>query len=162
MATLLVVEDNAHNLELMTCLLEASGHEVVASMSGHGVLELAYGHRPALVVLDIHLPDTDGYAVLEQLRADRMFADIPVLAVTAYAMVGDRDQALTAGFDGYLSKPIDPGSFVSTVNEYLPADLRGRDLPARRVPADEPVMARRTDSPLPTPPATRGPTNEAP
>jgi DNA-binding response OmpR family regulator len=114
-----------------------------------------------LVVLDIHLPDTDGYAVLEQLRADREFADVPVLAVTAYAMVGDRDQALTAGFDGYLSKPIDPGSFVSTVNEYLPAELRGRDLPARRVPADEPLMARRIDLPPLVPRTVRGPTNEA-
>jgi two-component system, cell cycle response regulator DivK len=124
-ARILIVEDTPHNLELMTYLLEASGHVVIAAMTGEGGLELARLERPDLIVLDVQLPDIDGYQVLARLRADRDVAVPPVVAVTAYAMVGDRDTALAAGFDGYLSKPIDPVSFARDIDARLPEALRG-------------------------------------
>src|SRR5207245_306429 len=106
-ARILAVDDVSHNLELMTYLLQASGHDVLAAASGHEAVRVAKQSHPDLVVLDVQLPDISGYRVLEELRADPELADVPVIAVTAYAMVGDRDHALAAGFDGYLSKPID-------------------------------------------------------
>lgn len=124
-ARILMVEDTPHNLELMTYLLEASGHTVIPAMTGERGLELARLERPDLIVLDVQLPDIDGYQVLARLRADKDVAVPPVVAVTAYAMVGDRDTALAAGFDGYLSKPIDPVSFARDIGARLPASLRG-------------------------------------
>jgi CheY-like chemotaxis protein len=125
MARILAVEDNPHNLELMTYLVEASGHIVLAATTGERGVALAAAQLPHLVVLDIHLPEIDGYEVLRRLRADSNLAGLRVVAVTAYAMVGDRDHALMAGFDGYVSKPIDPTSFVRTIDTHLPAALRG-------------------------------------
>lgn len=133
-ARILVVEDTQHNLDLMTYLLEASGHVVLAAVTGGAGLEAARTGHPDLVVLDLQLPDTDGYQVLDRLRADAGTATLPVIAVTAYAMVGDRDHALAAGFDGYLAKPIDPATFARSIDAYLPSGLRGH-APRRRWPA---------------------------
>jgi CheY-like chemotaxis protein len=127
MARILAVEDNAHNLELMTYLLQASGHSVIPAETGECGVTLARSARPDLVVLDIQLPDMDGYAVLTRLRADPDLAGLAIVAVTAYAMVGERDHAIAAGFDGYLSKPIVPSSFVQTIDTYLPESLRGHE-----------------------------------
>jgi CheY-like chemotaxis protein len=124
-ARILMIEDTPHNLELMTYLLEASGHTVIPAMTGQRGLALARLERPDLIVLDVQLPDIDGYQVLARLRADRELPVPPVVAVTAYAMVGDRDTALAAGFDGYLSKPIDPVSFARDIDARLPSSLRG-------------------------------------
>jgi len=124
-ARILIVEDTPHNLELMTYLLNASGHTVIPATTGERGLALARIERPDLMVLDVQLPDTDGYQVLAQLRADPDLAVTPVVAVTSYAMVGDSDSALAAGFDGYLSKPIDPVSFARDIDAQLPAPLRG-------------------------------------
>lgn len=123
-ARILAVDDVLHNLELLTYLLQAAGHQVVGATTGSEALLLAADRRPDLVVLDLQLPDLDGYEVLAQLRAHPDLADIPVIAVTAYAMVGDRDAALAAGFDGYLSKPIDPMTLTGAIDTYLPRDLR--------------------------------------
>lgn len=127
MARLLAIEDNAYNLELMTYLLEASGHDVIAAMTGNRGVELARAEQPALVVLDLQLSDATGYEVLGRIRACTELVDTPVVAVTAYAMVGDRDSALSAGFDGYLSKPIDPSSFARAIDTYLPLAIRGHE-----------------------------------
>jgi len=124
-ARILIIEDTPHNLELMTYLLRASGHTVITAMTGLDGLALAHLERPDLIVLDVQLPDIDGYQVLARLRADRDLAARPVVAVTAYAMLGDRDAALVAGFDGYLSKPIDPVSFGRAIDARLSASLRG-------------------------------------
>jgi two-component system, cell cycle response regulator DivK len=124
-ARILTVEDTEQDLELMTYLLHASGHTVIAAMTGERGLELARLERPDLIVLDVQLPDIDRYQVLAQLRADRLLVVAPVVAVTAYAMVGDRDNALAAGFDAYLPKPIDPVSFGRDIDAQLPAALRG-------------------------------------
>ena len=126
-ARILAVDDVLHNLDLMTYLLQAAGHQVVGATTGSEALLLAADRRPDLVVLDLQLPDLDGYEVLAQLRAQPDLADIPVIAVTAYAMVGDRDAALAAGFDGYLAKPIDPLTLARAINAYLPFELRTGD-----------------------------------
>ena len=125
-ARILVVEDTPDSLDLVTYLLEASGHTVIAAPTGELGVELAVAHRPDLVLLDIHLPDIDGYEVLSQLRANPDLARLVVVAVTADVMFADRESALSSGFDGFLSKPIDPASFAAKVDGYLPASLRGR------------------------------------
>jgi CheY-like chemotaxis protein len=124
-ARILAVDDVSHNLDLMTYLLQACGHEVVGASTGAQALRLAGERRPDLIVLDVQLADMDGYEVLERLRADPDLAGVPVIAVTAYAMVGDRDHALATGFDGYLAKPIDPTSLADAVAAFLPEDRRG-------------------------------------
>jgi len=143
MARILAVEDNPDNLELMTYLLEASGHSVIPAMTGALGVALARSERPALVVLDIQLPDTNGYEVLSRLRTDPELAWLPVVAVTAYAMVGDRDDVLGAGFDGYVSKPIDPASFARTIDTFLPDALRGHEPVATWSESTDPVSPDR-------------------
>jgi two-component system cell cycle response regulator len=133
-ARILAVDDVSHNLELMTYLLQASGHEVLAAASGHEAVRVAKQSHPDLVVLDVQLPDISGYRVLEELRADPELAHVPVIAVTAYAMVGDRDHALAAGFDGYLSKPIDPATLVEALATHLPSERHGRTARRAYVP----------------------------
>jgi two-component system cell cycle response regulator len=124
-AVILAVEDTPHNLELMCYLLQAKGHQVVTATNGLAGVAAAREARPDLIVLDVQLPDIDGYQVLSLLRADAGIRDTPVIAVTAFAMVGDRDHALQAGFDGYLSKPLDPATFVGSIETFLPRHLHG-------------------------------------
>lgn len=140
-ARILAVDDVSHNLELMTYLLQASGHEVIGAATGIDALRLAAQHHPDLVVLDVQLPDIDGYEVLRRLRAAPATWRVPVIAVTAYAMVGDRDDALAAGFDGYLAKPIDPMTLADALDAFLP--------PARR--RHVPGSTTRTTMSLPSP-----------
>ncbi|HEV7194038.1 MAG TPA: response regulator [Jatrophihabitantaceae bacterium] len=123
-ARILAVDDVLHNLELMTYLLHAAGHQVVGATTGSEALLIAADRRPDLVVLDLQLPDMDGYEVLARLREQPQLEQVPVIAVTAYAMVGDRDAALAAGFDGYLAKPIDPVTLSAAIDAYLPVELR--------------------------------------
>jgi len=125
MAHLLMIEDHPHNLELMTYLLRAAGHEVTAAVTAELGLRAARESRPDLIVLDIQLPDATGFEVLDVLRGDPELHDVRVVAVTANAMVGDRDHALSAGFDGYLAKPIEPAAFSKAIDSYLPEALRG-------------------------------------
>lgn len=118
-ARILAVDDTPHNLDLITYLLNAAGHHVVGAENGETALDMARLHQPDLIVLDVQLPGMDGYAVLEQIRNDPALAPTRVIAVTAYAMVGDRAYALSAGFDGYLAKPIDPQTFADTIAAHL-------------------------------------------
>jgi two-component system cell cycle response regulator len=126
-AHVLMIEDTAHNLELMTYLLEAAGHTVTAAATGATGIELAVTEPPDLILVDIQLPDASGYDVLTTLRATPQTRRLPILAVTANAMVGDRDAALSAGFDGYVAKPIEPRTFSRDVEGFLPARLRDAD-----------------------------------
>jgi two-component system cell cycle response regulator len=128
-ARILVVEDTAYSLQLMTYLLTAYEHTVVEAVTGEQAVELAAATTPDLVVLDLQLPGIDGYQTLSALRSVPGLDGVPVVAVTSFAMVGDRDRALGAGFDHYLTKPIDPESFVDEINTRLPERLRGRDRP---------------------------------
>jgi CheY-like chemotaxis protein len=118
-ATILLIEDNEQNRYLTTFLLEARGHEVVHARLGRDGIELAKRHRPTLILLDIQLPEMDGYAVARALRATPGLAQVPIVAVTSYAMAGDREKALAAGCNGYLEKPIDPDTFGSVVEGFL-------------------------------------------
>jgi len=123
-ARIVVIEDHPMNMELMTYLLKSFGHTVLPHDDGDGAVELIRNQRPDLVICDIQLPGVDGYEIARQLKADAALAGIPLIAVTAYAMVGDRDRLLDAGFDGYLSKPIEPLRFVTQVQDYLQPEQR--------------------------------------
>src|SRR5688572_20960573 len=126
MARVLVIEDNANNLELMTYLLRAFGHEVLQAQTGAKGIATLEKERVDLVACDIHLPGMDGYAIIREIRARPELAATRVVAVTASAMVGDREQVLAAGFDGYVSKPIDPQTFVSDLLAFI-VPARGPD-----------------------------------
>ena len=110
-----VVDDNPLNLELVTDVLEAAGHAVRRAGSAPDALAAVRREPPDLILMDIGLPGMDGYEALRALRADPATAAIPVVALTAYAMAGDRERAREAGFDGYITKPIDTRSFARAV-----------------------------------------------
>jgi len=118
-AKILLIEDNEMNRYLATFLLEEHGFAVIHAADGPTGLELASRERFDLILLDIQLPLMDGHAVARALRANPALADVPIVAVTSYAMAGDREEAMTAGCDGYLEKPIDPETFVSDIAGYL-------------------------------------------
>jgi CheY-like chemotaxis protein len=120
-ARVLVIEDNRPSLELMSYLLHAFGHTPLEAYNGLDGLEAIRRERPDLVICDIDLPKLDGYALAGRAKADPEIRDIPLVAVTALALVGDRDRAIRAGFDGYLAKPIEPETFVQEIERYLPA-----------------------------------------
>jgi CheY-like chemotaxis protein len=113
----LVVEDNDKNMKLVRDVLQASGYTTLGATTGEDAVELARAHEPALVLMDVQLPGIDGLEALRRLRQDGLTASIPVLAVTAQAMSGDRERFLEAGFDGYLSKPIDIAELIQVVQE---------------------------------------------
>ena len=124
-ATILLVEDNEQNRYLVTFLLERSGHRVTVAPDGPSGLALARQRPFDLVLLDIQLPGLDGHAVARALRADPITRDLPIVAVTSYAMAGDREQILAAGCNGYLEKPIDPDTFVADVTGFLRQNRSG-------------------------------------
>ncbi len=117
---ILMIEDNAQNRYLAGFLLEASGWEMVHAEDGPSGLALARTVDPVLILLDIQLPGMDGYAVAQALRADPLSAAVPIVAVTSYAMAGDRERCLASGCDGYIEKPIDPQTFVALVERFVP------------------------------------------
>ena len=117
-AQILVVEDNEKNMKLFRDVLQASGYQLLEAKTAERAMELAAEHEPELVLMDIQLPDLDGVEALGRLRANERTASIPVVALTAQAMQGDRERFLDAGFDGYISKPVDVVEFVKTVNKH--------------------------------------------
>ncbi len=118
-ARILLIEDNEQNRYLATFLLEEQGFGVIQAADGPTGLDLASRERFDLILLDIQLPLMNGHDVARALRANPALADVPIVAVTSYAMAGDREQAIAAGCDGYLEKPIDPETFVSDIARYL-------------------------------------------
>jgi two-component system cell cycle response regulator DivK len=123
---ILVVEDNEKNMKLVRDVLLARGYLTLEAVSGEDAIELALSAVPALVLMDVQLPGMDGAEALERLRADERTAAIPVLALTAQAMQGDRERFLDAGFDGYLSKPVDIVELLRTVQEHCDRGARAR------------------------------------
>ena len=119
---ILVIEDNEQNMYLVTFILEKHGYQVVQAWDGRKGIELASQVKPTLILLDIQLPEMDGYAVARELRSNPAFDDMPIVAVTSYAMVGDRERILAAGCQGYIEKPINPETFVTQVEQHLPGD----------------------------------------
>jgi len=121
MATIVVVEDQPDNLKLITTLLGLKGHQVIGLASGDGLLDVMRTHQPppALILLDIQLPGRDGYQLLEDLKKLEGDRTWKVVALTAHAMPADRERALAAGFDGYITKPIDVRALPAEVARYL-------------------------------------------
>jgi len=117
-AQILVVEDNDKNMKLFRDVLLAKGYRTLEATTGEEAIALAAEHSPDLVLMDIQLPDIDGVEALGRLRANGRTASVPVLALTAQAMEGDRERFLAAGFDGYVSKPVNISEFVATVKRY--------------------------------------------
>ncbi len=115
---ILVVEDNAKNMTLLRDVLRATGYLTLEATTAEEALLLATEHRPSLVLMDVRLPAMDGIEALGRLRIDERTASIPVVAVTAQAMKGDRERFQEAGFDGYLSKPVDIDELLATVARY--------------------------------------------
>lgn len=116
--TILLIEDNPQNLYLETFLLERHGYNVVSVQDGMSAIARAAELLPDLILLDIQLPTMDGYSVARAMRNIDTLKEIPIVAVTSYAMVGDREKCLAAGCNGYIEKPIDPDSFVAEIERF--------------------------------------------
>jgi CheY-like chemotaxis protein len=119
MTTVLVAEDNSVNCELLRELLEARGYNVIEAQDGQEALRMIEQAHPDIVLLDIGMPVLDGFAVIRKIRENPALAALPVLAVTAYAMQGDRESVLNAGFDGYVSKPINARDLATDIERLL-------------------------------------------
>jgi two-component system, cell cycle response regulator DivK len=114
----LIVEDNGKNMKLVRDVLQATGYSTLEATTGEEAVELALSQAPALVLMDVQLPGIDGVEALERMRQNERTASIPVLALTAQAMSGDRERFLEAGFDGYLAKPVDVRELIEAVREH--------------------------------------------
>jgi two-component system cell cycle response regulator len=135
----LIIEDNPINRELIDYLLRAHGFETLKALDGAVGLDMARRERPDLIVCDIQMPVMDGIEFAHHVKSDPLLRTTPLVALTALAMVGDRDRILVEGFDGYITKPIEPSTFVASINQYLQEPLRApvprpaTATPARRV-----------------------------
>ena len=118
--TVLVVEDNDMNMQLVEYLLEEGGVDIVKATSGEEALSITRSAAPFdLILMDIHLPGMDGLSVVRAMKEDTRTARVPILALTAHAMRGDKDRFLDAGCDGYISKPIDVKTFLTSIEQYI-------------------------------------------
>lgn len=117
--TVLIVEDNELNMKLFNDLLQANGYDTLQANDGFQAMELTRNHRPDLILMDIKLPTISGLEVVKQLKGDEDTADIPVIAVTAFAMKGDEEKFRDGGCDGYIAKPISVPAFLETVAAFL-------------------------------------------
>ena len=118
----LVVEDNDMNMQLVEYLLEEGGYEIVKATSGEEALAIVRdtaSSAPDIILMDIHLPGMDGLSVVREIKSDARMGGVPILALTAHAMRGDKDRFLEAGCDGYISKPIDVKTFIASIEQYL-------------------------------------------
>lgn len=115
--TALVIEDNENNMELITFILEASGYQTLRAITGQSGINQALTSSPDFVLLDIQLPDMDGSEALQSIRAAG--ASMPIIAVTSYAMSGDRERLMSAGCSGYIEKPIDPLSIIHQIQRII-------------------------------------------
>lgn len=121
----LLVEDNDDNFELVRFLLERAGHQVLAARNGRQGLDMARQELPDLILMDLSIPEIDGWTAAREIKADPRTSHIPLLALTAHTLPGDRKRAIESGFDGYISKPIN----VPVFNEEIEVALRGRKNP---------------------------------
>ena len=142
-ARILVVEDNPTNMELITYLLKAFGHTPLEARDGEEGIEVVHRQMPDVILCDVQMPKMDGYEVARRLKSNPALHSIPLVAVTSLAMVGDRDKILAAGFDGYITKPITPETFVAQVEAYLRPDQR--PTPRHTEPTEERPTLRQTE-----------------
>jgi len=117
MKTALIIEDNPDNMVLITRFLEKFGYRTLQAVTGMAGFEMALQKRPDFIILDIQLPDIEGTEVLRKIRSSEIGKSIPVIAMTSYAMSGDREKLLSAGCDGYIEKPIDPERVISQIRQ---------------------------------------------
>jgi len=115
----LVIEDNEKNMYLMTFLLEKMGHRVLQAVTGEEGVETAEREVPDLVLMDIQLPGIDGFEATRRIRASVAAREVPIVAVTSFAMTGDRERLLAAGCNGYIEKPIDPDAIRAQISGFL-------------------------------------------
>ncbi len=128
-AKILLVEDNEQNRYMVTFLLEAAGHHVIHATNGRDALDLAVRHRPDLILMDIQMPEMDGYEAARRLLANPLLSGVLIIAVTSYAMAGDRERAFRTGFHGYIEKPINPDTFVGEIDRFLQKEGGSREDP---------------------------------
>lgn len=147
-ARILVIEDNPANMELMTYLLSAFGYQVDNANDGEEGMDCALQSPPNLIICDLELPGINGFVVVKHLRGQIQTKRVPMVAVTAYAMVGDRDRILASGFDGYISKPIDPETFVQEVETFLPTGTRASRIPETQQSTPQTDPVQQTDNAL--------------
>ena len=119
MKTVLVVEDDDNNMELITFILQTNGYQFIKAGTGQAGFDLAIEKGPDFIILDIQLPDMNGLEVLKKIRASKTNGDIPVIAMTSFAMSGDRNMFLDAGCNGYIEKPIDPENVIAQIHKAL-------------------------------------------
>ena len=119
MKRILVVEDNETNMYLIRFMLEKNGYEVIEAREGAVGVELAVKEKPDLIIMDIQLPGIDGLEATKRIRASEADGDIPIIALTSFAMAGDKERALAAGCTGYIEKPINPETFMAEIEKYL-------------------------------------------
>jgi CheY-like chemotaxis protein len=117
--TILIIEDNPLNMELAVAALEIGKYHVLQAEDAEAGIELAHAHRPDLILMDIQLPGMDGLAATRLIKADPAIGDIPVVALTAYAMKKDEEEAMEAGCSGYIAKPFRLDSFLAEIGNYL-------------------------------------------
>jgi two-component system cell cycle response regulator DivK len=116
---ILVVEDNENNLYLITFILEKAGYKVIAAKTGETGVEMALKEQPDLILMDIQLPGINGLETTRRIRASKAGGSVPIIALTSYALVGDREQVLSAGCTGYIEKPINPATIRGEIEKYL-------------------------------------------
>ncbi len=121
MKKVLIIEDNDNNMALITFILKKQGYGIIKAKDGRNGISLAKADRPAFIILDIQLPDMDGIEVLKAIRNSEVNSDIPIIAMTSYAMSGDRERLLQAGCNGYIEKPIDPAAIMNQIREIIGA-----------------------------------------
>ena len=119
MKRILVVEDNDDNLYLIRYILEKNGFEAIEARNGLSGIDLAAKEKPDLIIMDIQLPDINGLETTRRIRASKTNRKIPIIALTSYAMAGDRRKALEAGCTGYIEKPINPETIMAEIKKYL-------------------------------------------
>jgi CheY-like chemotaxis protein len=123
-ARILIIEDDAASHALVRYLLEAAGHQTLSAFDGAAGVRLALDQQPDLLLCDLQMPVMNGYQVVQALREYPLWKQVPVIAVTAFSMAGDREKTLAAGFDEHISKPISPQHFVAQIEAFLPQELR--------------------------------------
>lgn len=124
----LIIEDNEQNMYMLTFLLENNNYEVFQAFNGLDGIKAAIEHSPDVILLDIQLPQMDGYQIAKELRKKNDLQHIPIVAVTSHAMVADREKAMESGATGYIEKPIDPDNFIQRMESYFSEELQQRKI----------------------------------
>ena len=119
----LIIEDNEQNMYMLTYLLQSENYDVIQAYNGPDGIIAAKNDKPDIILLDIQLPEMDGYTVAVKIRENKELKKTPIIAVTSYAMPGDREKAIESGATGYIEKPINPDTFISQMESFLPDEI---------------------------------------